>query len=306
MISPWSAEGSSEPMSENDIHNQVTDPSTATAVEPNDQRPVLEVAGLTVSFGDHRVVDEVNFDLHGGSRRGLIGESGSGKSLTGLALLGLLPRGARVSGSARFRGRELLDLTERERARLRGSSIAMVFQDAMSALNPLVPVVRQVREPLRRHRGLGKREATATVIELFERVRLADPERVARCCPPGLSGGQRQRVALAMALACEPAVLIADEPTTALDVTVQAEILALLAELVRGDTGPALLFVSHDLPVVAELCTDVMVMHDGTIVEHAAVTELVRSPAHPRTAELVEHALALESGLSGRDRERAS
>lgn len=173
--------------------------------------------------------------------------------------------------------------------------MAMVFQDSLSALNPLVRIGRQVAEPLRRHGGLSRSDARAAMIGLLERVRFTDPERVARCRPPELSGGQRQRVALAMALACRPAVLIADEPTTALDVTVQAEVLDLLADVVAEEDGPALLFVSHDLPVVAQLCENVMVMDGGSIVEHAAVAELVRDPQHPRTVELVSSALELEA-----------
>ena len=258
-------------------------------------RPVLEVEGLAVDIRGRRVVDGVDFRLGRGERRGLIGESGSGKSLTGLALLGLLPVGARVSGSVRFGDEELLGLPESRFGQLRGASIAMVFQDALSALNPLVKVGRQVAEPLRRHRGLSRSEAGAAAIEMLARVRFADPERAARCCPPQLSGGQRQRVALAMALACRPTVLVADEPTTALDATVQAEILALFADIADGDDAPALLFISHDLAVVAQLCSTAMVMHAGTIVEHSPMTELVRAPQHPRTVELVESALALEA-----------
>ncbi|WP_460962930.1 ABC transporter ATP-binding protein [Parasphingorhabdus pacifica] len=260
---------------------------------------MLEVDGLTVELGDRRVVDAVDFRLARGERRGLIGASGSGKSLTGLSLLGLLPAGAAVSGSVRFEGTELLGLPESRLARLRGSSMAMVFQDSLSALNPLVRVERQVAEPLRRHGGLSRSEARAAVIGLLERVRFADPERVARCRPPELSGGQRQRVALAMALACRPAVLIADEPTTALDVTVQAEVLGLLTDIVAEEDGPALLFVSHDLPVVARTCENAMVMDGGSIVENAAVTELIHAPQHPRTAELVSSALEWEATGGG-------
>lgn len=272
--------------------------------------PVLDVEGLTVELGGRRVVDGVNFHLARGERRGLIGESGSGKSLTGLSLLGLLPAGAAVSGSVRFEGTELLGLPESRLARLRGASMAMVFQDSLSALNPLARVGRQVAEPLRRHGGLSRAEARQAVLAQLERVRFADPERVARSYPPQLSGGQRQRVALAMALACRPAVLIADEPTTALDVTVQAEILDLLADVAAEQDGPALLFVSHDLPVVARLCESAMVMHGGSVVEHAAVAELVRTPRHSHTAELVSNALALEVGfaepMSDRDHEGVS
>ncbi|GAA0544240.1 ABC transporter ATP-binding protein [Saccharopolyspora erythraea] len=269
-------------------------------------RPVLEVEGLTVELGGRRVVDGVDFRLGRGERRGVIGESGSGKSLTGLALLGLLPTGARAGGSVRFDGEELLGLPESRRAQFRGASIAMVFQDALSALNPLVRVGRQVAEPLRRHRGLARSEAHAAAIEMLARVGFSDPERAVRCCPPQLSGGQRQRVALAMALACRPAVLVADEPTTALDVTVQADILALLTDIADGDDAPALLFISHDLAVVAQLCSSAMVMHNGTIVEHAPMTDLIRAPQHPQTVELVESALSLEAPPRHHERKAVS
>lgn len=283
---------------------------TSEAKEAGCHAPVLEVEGLTVELGGRRVVDGASFRLVGGERRGLIGETGSGKSLTALSAVGLLPAAAVVSGSVRLAGTELLGLPESRMARLRGASVAMVFQDALSALNPLARVGRQVAEPLRRHAGLSRSEARAGAVRLLERVRLADPERVAMSYPPQLSGGQRQRVALAMAMACSPAVLIADEPTTALDVTVQAEVLALLAEVVAEEDGPALLFVSHDLPVVAQLCDRAMVMHDGSIVEQAAVSALVRAPQHPRTVELIESALELESGFGNpvrpQDREAVS
>lgn len=259
--------------------------------------PVLEVEDLTIELRGRRVVDGVSFRLARGRRRGLIGESGSGKSLTGLALLGLLPAGATASGSVRFEGTQLLGLPESRMARFRGRSIAMVFQDSLSALNPLVRVGRQVAEPLRQHRGLSRSRRRHAVLELLEHVRFTDPERVARCTPPQLSGGQRQRVALAMALACRPAVLVADEPTTALDTTVQAEILHLLSEVVSEPDGPALMLVSHDLPVVAGLCPEAMVMRAGTIVENAAVAELIRAPTHPHTADLVSNARALDTGL---------
>ncbi len=272
--------------------------------------PALEVEGLTVELDARRVVDGVDFRLARGERRGLIGESGSGKSLTALALLGLLPAGAAASGSVRLEGTELFRLPEAHLAKLRGASMTMMFQDSLSALNPLVRVERQVAEPLRWHGGLSRSEARGAARDLLRRVRLTDAERVARCYPPQLSGGQRQRVALAAALACRPAVLVADEPTTALDVTVQAEILDLLADVVTEEDGPALLFVSHDLPVVARLCEAAMVMHGGSVVENAAVTELIRAPRHPHTVELVSSALAMEAGMGtparSQDREAVS
>ncbi|GAB2743105.1 ABC transporter ATP-binding protein [Salinifilum aidingensis] len=268
-------------------------PATTPTNGADERPPALEVEALSVDIGDRRLVDDAHFRLHPGQRLGVIGESGSGKSLTALSLLGMLPPGSRTTGSVRLGGRELLGLPEAQWARLRGSSIAMVFQDAVASLNPLVRVQRQIAAPLRTHRGMRSSEARAAARELLSRVGFPEPARVARCAPPQLSGGQRQRVALAMALACRPTVLVADEPTTALDVTVQAEILDLLDEVTSGDDGPALLFISHDLPVVAQLCSRVAVMHEGAVVDDTSVRELVHRPQHPRTAALVDSALAL-------------
>ena len=198
----------------------------------------LEVDGLVVDIGGRRVVDGVSFEIADGGRLGVIGESGSGKTLTALSIVGLAPDVATVSGSVRFDGQELLGWPDRRYAELRGDRIAMVFQDPRTALNPVMRVGRQISEPLRLHRGLGRRSAAVVAEELCERVGLPDPERIVRAYPHQLSGGQRQRVGIAMALACRPTLLIADEPTTALDVTVQAEIMELLAQLVdRGRHG---------------------------------------------------------------------
>ena len=265
------------------------------AADPTSRAPILDVAGLSVDIGGRRLVDDVHLQLLPGQRLGLIGESGSGKSLTGLSLLGLLPPKARTSGSVLLRDQEVSQLPESAWRRLRGAGIAMVFQDAVSSLNPLVRVQRQVSEPLRQHRGMAGPRARAQARALLRRVGFPAPERVARCTPAQLSGGQRQRVALAMALACRPAVLVADEPTTALDVTVQAEILQLLAEVTGGDDGPALLLISHDLPVIAQLCPTVMVMCAGAVVDRGVLTEMLRDPQHPRTAALVDSARQLES-----------
>ncbi|MFD7601588.1 ATP-binding cassette domain-containing protein [Streptomyces mirabilis] len=252
---------------------------------------LLTVSGLSVRIGGATVVDEVGFALAPGERLALIGESGSGKSLTALAVMGLLPDGARATGSVRFGEQELLGLGDRALSRLRGECMAMVFQEPMSALNPLMRIGRQLSEPLRLHRGLNRRRAAAAAVELAAQVGLPDPELVVRSWPHQLSGGQRQRVGLAMALATRPALLIADEPTTALDVTVQADMLALLDGLVR-EHGTALLFISHDLAVVAQLCARAAVLKDGRLVEEGATDTLVRRPQHPYTQRLVAAARA--------------
>ncbi|MFF4309305.1 ATP-binding cassette domain-containing protein [Streptomyces sp. 900105755] len=255
---------------------------------------LLTVGDLSVRIGGATVVDEVGFELAPGERLALIGESGSGKSLTALAVLGLLPEGARATGSVRFGDQELLGLGDRALSRLRGERMAMVFQEPMSALNPLMRIGRQLSEPLRLHRGLNRRRAATAAVELAAQVGLPDPELAVRSWPHQLSGGQRQRVGLAMALATRPALLIADEPTTALDVTVQADMLALIDELVR-EHGTALLFISHDLAVVARLCPRAAVLKDGRIVEEGATDSLVRHPQHPYTQQLVAAARATGS-----------
>ncbi|MBL7498484.1 ABC transporter ATP-binding protein [Frankia sp. CNm7] len=253
--------------------------------------PLLEVSDLRVRIGGAPVVDGVGFHVDAGERVGLIGESGSGKSLTALAVLGLLPDAATVSGSIRLAGHELLGRTDREMSKIRGDEVAMVFQEPLTALNPLMRVGRQIGEPLRIHRGLSRRAADAAAVELAERVGLPDPERLVRAYPHQLSGGQRQRVGLAVALACQPSLILADEPTTALDVTVQAEILALLTRLV-DETGAALLFITHDLAVVATVTQRVEVMRAGRLVESGATGDVLRHPRHPYAQALLAAAHA--------------
>lgn len=251
---------------------------------------MLEVKGLTVTVpgpdGGLPAVRGVDFALGAGGTLALVGESGSGKTLTALALLGLLPPGARASGSVRWRGRELLGLPERERRALRGRRLALVFQEPGTALNPVLRVGEQVAEALRHHHGLGRREAAVRAVALLREVRLPDPAARAREYPHQLSGGMRQRVVLAAALACEPALLIADEPTTALDVTVQAQILDLLADLVRA-RGMALLLVTHDLALVPALARRIVVLCGGLAVESGETADVLRAPAHPYTRALV-------------------
>jgi len=241
---------------------------------------------LPTAQGPAEALRGLSFTLSRGSRLGLIGESGCGKSLTALALMGLLPDQAVVGGSIRFDGRELLALDEPAWCRLRGGRIGMVFQEPMTALNPLHPVGRQIAESLRLHRGLDARAARAEALRLLERVQLPRAAERLDAYPHQLSGGQRQRVVIAIALACGPDLLIADEPTTALDVTVQREVLDLIDGLV-ADSGMALLLVSHDLGLMADRVQDLMVMYAGRIVERGPAAQVFARPAHPYTRGLM-------------------
>ena len=257
----------------------------------------LDVRGLTVRTAEGRVlVDDLSFSVAGGERLGLIGESGSGKSLTTLALLGLLPSGMTATGSVELAGTQIVGATERALTSVRGRDAAVVFQEPLTALDPLMRVGRQIAEPLARRRGLRGAALRDAVGDMLAQVRLPEPERVSRAFPHEISGGQRQRVALAMALACDPGLLIADEPTTALDVSVQAEMLDLLDTLVR-ERGMAVIFVSHDLAVVARVTDRALVMKDGRAVETGTVHDLVRSPRAEYTKSLVAGARRLEAAL---------
>ena len=254
--------------------------------------PLLEVRDLRVTFSSRgrravKAVDGVSLDVAAGSTVGIVGESGSGKSVTSLAALGLLgKRGVEVSGSVRFDGEDLLGMPEAELRALRGREIAMVFQDPMSSLNPVLTVGRQITEILERHRGLKGQDARDRAAELLVSVGIGDAVRRLKTYPHQLSGGMRQRVMIAMALACEPRLLIADEPTTALDVTISAQILELLRELVVG-SQTALVLITHDLGVVAGLCDQVHVMYSGRIVESAPRRPLFADPQHPYTTGLL-------------------
>ncbi len=264
---------------------------------------LLEVADLVVQFGPIRAVDGISFSLGEGRALGIVGESGSGKSVTALSLLRLITPPGRIAGGAiRFRGRDLVRIDEPALRALRGAEIAMVFQEPMTSLNPVYTIGDQVGEPLRIHRGTSRREARTRSVELLRRVGIADPERRVDDYPHQLSGGMCQRVMIAMALACRPALLIADEPTTALDVTVQAQILELLGDL-RREFGMALLLISHDLAIVAEQCDQVAVMYAGQIVERALAPALFAAPRHPYTAGLMRSLPTVAEGPRQRLRE---
>lgn len=257
--------------------------------------PVAVVTELTVRFGDHTALDKLILEVHDGERVGLIGESGSGKSLTASALLGLLPTTAQVTGSVQLSGIELVGAPEHELRRLRGNAVGLVPQDPRTALNPLVRVGDQVAEPLR-SQGLRKADAHTRAVELLSQMELPQPQHLARRYPGQLSGGQRQRVAIAMALAAQPALLLADEPTSALDVTVQASLLRVLS----AATSSALLFITHDIAVAALLCTRLVVLQQGRKVADGPTAELISAPPDPYVAQLLEasRATALPSSCA--------
>jgi peptide/nickel transport system ATP-binding protein len=251
---------------------------------------LLEVENLAIELptpmGARRVVRDVSFTLRPGESLGVVGESGSGKTMTALALMGLAPEGARIFGAMRFEERDLAGLSDDDMQALRGDRIAMIFQEPMTALNPLHRIGAQIAEPLRLHRGLSKRDAHAKAVELLVRVRLRDPDRLAQAYPFELSGGERQRAMIAMALSCEPRLIVADEPTTALDVTVQAKILDLLAAL-GHEAQTAIVLISHDLAVVARRCERVMVMYAGEVMEQGPARAVLGDARHPYTQALL-------------------
>ncbi|WP_394151258.1 ABC transporter ATP-binding protein [Vibrio maritimus] len=254
---------------------------------------ILSVRDLAVSFHDdddcREVLHGVNFDLKAGRTLGIVGESGSGKSVTAMSIMGLLPKpyGVVTKGRILYRDTDLLKLEPSEMYSMRGDRISIIFQDPMTALNPVQTVGKQLNEVLELHRPeLSKSERKATCLDMLKKVRIPLPEARLNEYPHNLSGGMRQRVMIAMALACKPDILICDEPTTALDVTVQASILALMQEL-QQETGMSMIFITHDLGVVAEICDDVAVMFAGRIVEQADVFELFDHPKHPYTERLL-------------------
>ena len=260
--------------------------------------PTLAISGLRAGFpgpqGLVPAVDGVDLTVPRGTIVGLVGESGCGKSVTALSVLGLLPPNGQVAeGTIDFGGQDLLTLAPDALRRLRGDRIAMIFQDPMTSLNPVYPVGRQVAEVLRLHRGLDRKAAKARTVDLFHQVGIPDPAARYGAYPRQLSGGLRQRVMIAMAMACEPELLIADEPTTALDATIQAQILRLMGDL-RRDHGTAILLITHNMGVVAQLCDYVYVMYAGQIVEAAETFDLFRTPRHPYTAGLLRAIPSLE------------
>ncbi|MBF0134878.1 MAG: ABC transporter ATP-binding protein [Magnetococcales bacterium] len=262
-------------------------------------RPLLEVQDLAVHFvtGPETVaaLDGVSFHVDPGETLALVGESGSGKTMAALAILGLLPAGARrTAKTLSFAGDSLLKLDEDAQRRLRGNAVAMVFQEPMTALNPVYPIGRQLAEPLIQHQGLTENNVRQRAVALLERTGIPDPPRILNAYPHQLSGGQRQRVMIAMALACRPALLIADEPTTALDVTIQAQILDLLRDL-QQEMGMALLLITHDLPMVQRMADRVCVMRAGKVLESAATHTLFQHPKHPYTQTLLESLPATQS-----------
>ncbi len=252
---------------------------------------LLEVEGLTVEIrGEHgtvTIVDGVDYAVEEGQVFGVAGESGSGKTMSVLALLQLLPRGARTSGRATYEGRDLLRLSGRALRRVRGRELAMVFQDPMTSLHPMMSIGRQLSEHVRYHEGLSRKAALARAAELLEQVRIPDPERALQAFPHQFSGGMRQRVAIAGALAARPKLLIADEPTTALDVTVQAGILRLLDRL-RRENGLSVIMITHDLGVLSSIADHVSVFYAGRIVESGPTQELLSHPRHPYTRALLD------------------
>ena len=264
---------------------------------------LLEVANLRTHFrtpdGVNRAVDGVSFHVDEGETLAMVGESGCGKSVTAMSILRLIPEPpGKIAGSVRLQGKELLTCSDREMRKIRGNAISMVFQEPMTSLNPVLSVGRQLGETLRLHEGLDKKAAEARAVEMLAIVGIPDPHRRVREYPHQLSGGTRQRVMIAMALACNPKLLIADEPTTALDVTIQAQILDLMKDLKRR-VGAAILLITHDLGVVAEVAERVIVMYAGRKVEEAPVTELFRTPRHPYTQGLLGAVPKLGSSLTG-------
>jgi oligopeptide transport system ATP-binding protein len=261
---------------------------------------VLDIRNLSVRLGGSStpVVDSLSLSVNRGEVLGVAGESGSGKTMTALSLLGLLPAGARAEGSAEFEGKNLISLRPRDMWQLRGRKIAMIFQDPLTALHPMLTVERQLTEHVRYHLRLGREEARDRALALLEEVRIPNQKAALKSFPYQFSGGMRQRIQIAMALACEPALVIADEPTTALDVTVQAGILRLLARL-RESRGLSVILITHDLGVLAALADKVAVMYAGRVVEYGPAEDVIIHPRHPYTSGLLE-SLPTPGGINAR------
>ena len=266
---------------------------------------LLEIENLQTHFrtpdGVNRAVDGLSFQVEAGETLAVVGESGCGKSVTAMSVLRLIPEPpGRIAGSIRFEGRDLLKLSDREMRHIRGNEISMIFQEPMTSLNPVLTVGRQIGETLRLHQGLSAREAEARAVEMLTLVGIPEPARRVREYPHQLSGGMRQRVMIAIALACNPKLLIADEPTTALDVTIQAQILDLMRDL-KHRVGAAIILITHDLGVVAEVAERVVVMYAGRKVEEAPVGPLFRTPRHPYTQGLLGSVPRLGTSLTGEE-----
>ncbi len=259
---------------------------------------ILEVRDLKVSFdtpdGEVHAVSGIDFTLESGDALAIVGESGSGKTQSMLALMGLLAENGHASGEAIFKGKNLMEMEATELNQYRGSDIAMIFQDPMTSLNPYLSIDNQMTEVLMHHRNMNHREATDHAVELLRQFRIPDPEMRIRQYPHEFSGGMRQRVLVAMGLLCAPDILIADEPTTALDVTVQAQITRLMAEL-RSESNTAIVLITHDLGVVAGLCDRVMVMYAGEVVEYGTVEQIYYQPKHPYTRGLLDSVPRLDN-----------
>jgi oligopeptide/dipeptide ABC transporter ATP-binding protein len=258
----------------------------------NQDSPLLNIQGLYVEFrtaeGTVHAVNNLSFSLNKGETLGIVGESGSGKSVSSLGIMKLIPNppGKIVGGEILYNGKDLTKISEREMEKIRGNEISMIFQEPMTSLNPIITCGKQIAESLILHRGLKKKEAMREAVEIMHSVGIANPEKRAHEYPHQMSGGMRQRVMIAMALACKPKILICDEPTTALDVTIQAQILDLIRNL-NKQTGTAVIMITHDLGVVSELCEKVIVMYTGSIVEEAPVDEIFQNPLHPYTVGLI-------------------
>ncbi len=266
----------------------------------NTPEPLLDVRDLRTYFltdqGDVRAVDGISFSMNEGERLGVVGESGSGKSVTAASIMGLIePPGAVVGGEVMFRGRDLLKLREREMQKIRGREIAIIFQDPMTALDPVFTIGSQMTETLRIHRHMSKSEARTVAIDTLADVHIPNPEKRIADYPHQFSGGMRQRVVIAMALLCDPTLLIADEPTTALDVTSQAQVMDLMLGL-ADDRGTAVMLITHDLGVVAGFCENVQVMYAGEIIERGPAGPLYANPEHPYTRGLLESVPRLDEG----------